>query len=73
MADRTTITVNSDTKRLLDEQRDGRSWDQFLQDLATAGSTEDSSDPVIIHPDSVEEIASITADRTAGELENRFR
>jgi len=68
MADRTTITVSSGTKELLDEQRDSRSWDDFLRELA-----ESEDQRVIIHPDSVEEIASITASETAEALETRFR
>lgn len=68
MADRTTISVSEETKALLDEQRGSDPWDQFLQDLAT-----DSDDRVVIHPDSVAEIADHTATKVADEMETRFR
>jgi len=68
MADRTTISVSEETKALLDEQRGSVPWNQFLQDLATEGD-----DRVMIHPDSVAEIADLAASRSADELESRLR
>lgn len=64
---RTSISVSKDTKAALDEQKpDGMTWDAFVRSWLE-GPDESGDYP------SAEDIATLTARKTANELETRLR
>ena len=71
--ERKTITVNGETFEELDNRRTG-TWDEFLSRLIQMHSSEGpTGEDVVLASESVDDIASVTARRTAEELETRLR
>lgn len=68
MPDTTTISVEQSTKETLEAAKpDGMTWDTYLQRVSG------NAEAVQIHPDSVSDIADVTASKVAERLESRFR
>lgn len=70
MPDRTTITVSTETKSLLNDHRGGAKWDRFLKSLIQPNS---SGDSVVVAEKSVDDIAARTAKKTVEEMRTELR